>query len=268
MKRLHVKALLLYSLAFGVLQAEPLSLSGNVISENQKTISSRYMGYVQEVYVNEGDVVHKGDLLYRIDPKEVDTALAQNELAIVEAELNVKMYENQYQNAKLNLERHERLLEKDMVSKYEVENMALMANNLKTTAEIAKKQLLQAKQKRQEIQNQYQYLNVKAPNDSVVIEKHLKAGEMARVGTPAMVLADLGALKIITEIAESFLNQVKVGDKVLVQVPSLSCSGEGKVDAIIPSSNTLAHTFTLKVSFTCKDAKVYPGMYAVVVVGE
>lgn len=268
MKSLHVKALLLYSLVLRTLYAEPLTLSGNVVSENQKTISSRYMGFVQEVYVNEGDVVYKGDLLYRIDAKEVDVALAQSELAILEAELHMNMVENQYQNAKLNEERYARLLEKDMVSKYEAENMALMANNLKATADIAKKQLMQAKQKRQEIQNQYHYLNVKAPNESVVIEKHLKAGEMAQVGTPTMVLADLSALKIITEISESSLSRVKVGDKVLAQVPSLSCSGAGKVDAIIPSSNTLAHTFKLKVSFTCKDAKVYPGMYAVVVVGE
>jgi hypothetical protein len=53
-----------------------------------------------------------------------------------------------------------------------------------------------------------------------------------------------------------------------VEVPSIGCISEGKIEAIIPSSNPMAHTFKMKLSFTCKDAKAYPGMYAVVSVGE
>jgi len=268
MKSLHVKALMLIFITTGALQAGSLTLSGSVISENQKTISSRYMGFVQTVNVNEGDVVKKGDLLYSIDSKEVDTSLVQSELAISQAEISLKMYENQYQNAKLNLERYQRLLEKDMVSKYEVENLELSTSNLKGMVEIVNKQVSQAKQKYQEVQNQYQYLKVKAPNESVVIEKHIKAGEMALSGVPTLVLADLSALRVSTEIAESYLSSVKVGDKARVEVPSIGCISEGKVEAIIPSSNPMAHTFRVKLSFTCNDAKAYPGMYAVVTVGE
>jgi len=268
MRSLHVSGVLLGLIASTALNAGSLSLSGSVISENQKTISSRYMGFVQAVYVSEGDVVKKGDLLYTIDSKEVDTSLAQSDLAISQAELNLKMSENQYQNSKLNLERYQRLLAKDMVSKYEVENLELSTTNLKSMMEIAKEQIAQAKQKRKEVQNQYQYLKIKAPNESVVIEKHIKAGEMALSGVPTLVLADLSALKISTEIAESYLGSVKVGDKARVEVPSIGCVSEGKVEAIIPSSNQVAHTFRVKLSFTCKDARAYPGMYAVVAVGE
>ncbi|WP_232293978.1 efflux RND transporter periplasmic adaptor subunit [Sulfurospirillum arsenophilum] len=268
MKSLHVKVLMLSLIASVTLHATSLNLSGSVISENQKTISSRYMGFVQAVYVSEGDVVKKGDLLYTIDSKEVDTALTQSELATSQAELNLKMYENQYKNSVLNLERYQRLLAKDMVSKYEVENLELSTANLKATVEIAQKQVASAKQKRQEVQNQYQYLKVKAPNESVVIEKHIKAGEMALSGVPTLVLADLSSLKISTEIAESYLKSVKIGDRARVEVPSIGCISEGKVEAIIPSSNPMAHTFKMKLSFTCKEAKAYPGMYAIVVLGE
>ena len=268
MNSLLFKRILFCLIASVSLNATSLTLSGSVISENQKTISSRYMGFVQAVYVKEGDIVKKGDLLYSIDSKEVDTALAQSDLAISQAELNYKMYESQHKNAILNLERYERLLVKDMVSRYEVENLELSASNLKAMMEIAGKQISQAKQKRQEVQNQYQYLKLKAPNESVVIEKHIQAGEMALAGVPALVLADLSSLKIITEIAESYLNSVRLGDKVRVEVPSIGCISEGSVEAIIPSSNPMAHTFKLKLSFSCKEVKAYPGMYAVVVVGE
>jgi RND family efflux transporter MFP subunit len=264
----YVKSTVICLIASLSLNAASLNLSGSVISENQKTLSSRYMGFIQTVNVNEGDVVKKGDLLYSIDSQEVDTALAQSDLAISQAELNLRMYQNQYQNAALNLERYQRLLAKDMVAKYEVENLELSANNLKAMVEIAQKQIAQAKQKRQEVLNQYQYLKIKAPNESVVIEKHIKAGEMALSGVPTLVLADLSSLKITTEIAESYLGSVKIGDKARIEVPSIGCISEGKVEAIIPSSNPVAHTFKMKLSFNCKELKAYPGMYAVVVVGE
>lgn len=268
MKSLHVKSVLLCFMMSMSLHATSLTLSGSVISENQKSLSSRYMGYVKSVNVNEGDVVKKGTLLYSIDSKEVDTALEQSDLAIAQAELSLSTVENQYANSKLNLERYQRLLAKDMVSKYEVENLELATTNLKVTVEIARKQVASAKQKRQEVQNQYQYLKIKAPNDSVVIEKHIKEGEMALSGVTTLVLADLSALKVTTEIAESYLGSVKVGDIARVEVPSIGCISEGKIEAIIPSSNPMAHTFKMKLSFTCKDAKAYPGMYAVVSVGE
>ncbi len=147
MKSLHVKVLI-WAFAFvSMLHASTITLSGGVISDNQKNITSRHMGFVKEVYVEEGSVVKKGDLLYEIDAKEVDTAKVQVELSIAQAQLNAQMYESQYNNALLNFERHQRLYAKDMVSKFELENLELSASNLKAMMTIAQKQVVQAKQK-------------------------------------------------------------------------------------------------------------------------
>lgn len=267
MKFLHVKILSLI-LGCTIIEASELVLSGSVISDNEKSITSRYMGYIKEVRVKEGDVVKKGDLLYSIDSKEIDTALAQSDLAIAQAELSYQMYQNQYTNAKLNLERHQRLLEKDMVSKYEVENLELSANNLKAMMEIAQKQIAQAKQKRQEVQNQYHYLKIKAPNDSVVTAKHIEAGEMALAGVPALILSDISHLKLTAETAETYLASIKIGDTVHVEIPSIACKSDGKIEAIVPSSNPLTHAFRLKTTFNCSQAQAYPGMYATLRIGE
>jgi len=244
--------------------AQNLTLSGNVISDNEKMITSRFMGFVTDVKVSEGDFVKKGQLLYSIDPREIDAAVSQVKLTISEAELSVQMHENQYINIKLNLDRNKRLLQKDMVSKFEVENLELAAKNLRDMIEIAKKQLAQAKAKLQEVENQYKYLNVQAPNSGVIIRKNIKAGEMAMPGMPAMVLSDLSKLKIIAEISESNLAYIKYGTKVVVKIPSLKIKTVGKVSAIIPNSNPMTHTFKIKVSFAHQKVSVYPGMYATV----
>jgi len=246
------------------LSAELITLSGSVISDNQKMITSRFMGFVTEVKVSEGDYVKKGELLYTIDSKEIDSALTQVQLGISQAELSLQMYQNQYTNVKLNLERHKRLLLKDMVSKFEVENLSLAERNLANMIAIAKKQVIQAKAQLAEVKNQYRYLNIKAPNSGVIVSKNIKVGEMAMPGMPAIVLSDLSNLKISAEIAESNLARIQHGTKVSINIPSLNVKAIGKISAIIPNSNPMTHTFKIKVSFKHPNKSIYPGMYATI----
>lgn len=245
------------------LGAAGLSLSGSVISDNQKMITSRNMGFVTSVNVSEGSQVKKGQLLYTIDSREIDSAKTQIELGIAQAELSLQMYQNQYANLELNLERNRRLLAQDMVSRYEVENLELSKKNLQSMIHIAERQVYQAKARLHEVNNQYNYLRITAPNNGVVIAKNIKVGEMAMPGMPAIVLADLNALKIEIEVAENNLKHVPVGRKVKVAIPSVEYIGIGRVSSIIPSSNPMTHSFKVKISFSAKQT-VYPGMYATV----
>jgi multidrug resistance efflux pump len=66
-------------------------------------ITSRNMGFVTSVNVSEGSRVSKGELLYTIDSKEIDSAKTQVEMGIAQAELSLQMYQNQYANLELNL---------------------------------------------------------------------------------------------------------------------------------------------------------------------
>lgn len=245
-----MKKILIYIALSATLIAETLTLSGSVISDNQKMITSRFMGFVTEVRVSEGDVVKAGDLLYTIDSREIDSARTQ-------AELNLQMYQNQLNNILLNLDRHKRLFAQDMVAKYKVEELELANKNMQDM-------IIMAKARLNEVKNQYKYLNVTAPNDSVVVSKNIKVGEMAMPGMPAVVLSDLSNLKISAEISEDNLGRIKHGVKVTVKIPSLNLKSVGKVSAIIPNSNPMTHSFKIKVSFKTNNKPVYPGMYATV----
>jgi RND family efflux transporter MFP subunit len=259
MKKIITSLLLSTSLFAGA-----TTVSGSVISDNQKMITSRFMGFVTQVSVSEGDRIKKGQLLYTIDSKEIDSAMSQVDLGISQAQLSLQMYQNQYQNVKLNLERHKRLLDKDMVSKYDVENLELAAKNLEDMITIAKKQVGQAEARRKEVKNQYNYLYIKAPNNGVVISTNIKVGEMAMPGMPAIVLSDLSDLKVAVDIAEGDLQKFAYGKKVKVDIPSSNISVTGKVTAVIPNSNPMTHSFKIKVSFNPAHKVVYPGMYATV----
>ena len=248
--------------ALPVVAMADMELSGSVVSDNQKMMTSRYMGYVKNMAVTEGDIVKKGQLLYEIDSKEIESAERQVDLAVSQARLALQMNRNQYDNVVTNLARHRRLFKKKMVSKYELEQLELAAKNMKDMIKISDEQVNQALAKREEVLNQYQYLKIIAPNDGVIVAKKLNEGEMAIPGMPALVLTDLSKLKVVAEISENDLKYIGVKKSVNVEIPSIGLVSKGFISSIIPSSNPMTHKFKIKISFDAKDNSVYPGMYA------
>ncbi|PUE63663.1 efflux RND transporter periplasmic adaptor subunit [Arcobacter caeni] len=230
------------------LLANQIELSGTVISDNEKIITSRNMGYIKEVYVSEGSSVKKGDILYEIDSSNMDS----NKKEIL---LNLEILQNQTKNIELNLGRYKRLEAQDLVSKYEVEQLELNLLNSKNMVNIANTKL-------KEINLQYDYLKIKAPNDGLIIKKSIKVGEMAMPSIPALILTDLSTLLIKTDISESNINDIKIGQKVNIEISSQNFKTQGKIEAIIPNTNGLTHSFVLKISFDKKDFNIYPGMYS------
>ncbi|RLA64376.1 MAG: efflux RND transporter periplasmic adaptor subunit [Epsilonproteobacteria bacterium] len=255
------KIIVLISIFLTTISAEGIILSGSVISDNQKIMTSRYMGYVKNMAVSEGDIVKKGQLLYEIDSKEIESAERQVDLAISQAKLALQMNQNQYNNILMNLARHQRLFTKKMVSKYELETLELAAKNIKDMIMIAETQVEQAEAKKEEVLNQYNYLKIIAPNKGVIIAKKVNEGEMAIPGMPALILTDLSNLKIVSEISERQLTVISLGKEVKIEIPSLGLVTIGRISSIIPSSNPMTHKFKIKLEFDLKDHSVYPGMY-------
>ena len=239
--------MLLMLLGASSLMANNLELAATVISDNEKFITSRFMGFITNLRVTEGSFVRKGDVLYEIDTSDMDAKKTQ-------ANIQVAMYQTQLQTVQRNFDRYKRLYEKGLVAKAQVEEIEMNYKNLSDMVRVAKSQ-------EGEVKSQYKYLTIKAPNSGVITKKMIKSGEMAIPGMPALVLTDLGNLKMQAEIGEADLFKVRNGSKVDIEIPSLNYKTIGTVSAIIPSSNPMTHTFLIKISFK-KIPKVYPGMYA------
>ncbi len=242
-----IKSIFIICISTIYIFANNIELSGTVISDNEKIITSRNTGFIEKVYVNEGSFVKKGDLLYEIDSSNIDS-LKQETL------LNIKIQENKLANIQINYNRYKRLYNQDLVPKYDLEQLELNLLNIKNMILITKSKL-------KEIDFQYNYLKIKAANDGLIIKKSIKAGEISMPGVPALILTDLSNLKIKTDISENNLEKVKINQEVKVFIPSIDLETKGKIDAIIPNINTVTHSFILKISFDKKEFVIYPGMY-------
>jgi membrane fusion protein, multidrug efflux system len=232
--------------------ANQLELSGTVISDNEKIITSRNMGFIKEVYVSEGSNVKKGDLLYEIDSSSIDS----NKKEVL---LNLEILKNQANNLELNYNRYKKLQEQDLVSKYDLEQLELNLLNTKNMISITNAKL-------KEVDTQYDYLKIKAPNNGLIIKKSIKAGEMAMPSMPALILTDLSNLLIKTDVSESNLSNIKIGQDVDIEIASQNFKTKGKISAIIPNTNGMTHSFVVKISFDKADFNIYPGMYSKILI--
>ncbi len=252
---------LLMALLFivSIMQASTLTVPGTVVSDSQKMIGSHYMGYIKKINFNLGDSVKRDDVLFELQSGEFDLMKSQADLGLEQAKIFVEMYQTHLANA----QRERRNAKKrKSTTRLDLENLDIAAENTKAMLKAAKQVVKQATIKIKQFTGLYNYLEVKAPNDGVIVQKRIKVGDMIMPGMLAMVLVDLHDLVIEASVAESNLKYIHKHKKLKVEIPSINFITTGEVQAIVPSANPMTHTMTIRVKFDLKDEEIFPGMYA------
>ena len=242
--------------------AKTLSITGTVVSNNQKMIGARYMGYVKKINFDIGDYVHREDTLFELESAEFDILKNQAELALEQAEIMVDMYRTRMDSIKKNRSILRKLKKEGKNNMPDLDDLDTVADN--TAAGLAAAQALvkSAAVKVKQVATISDYLEVKAPNDGIIVQKRIQVGDLIAPGMLTMVIVDLKHLEIDAQVAESDLLKIQKGKKVEIKIPALNHITVGYVKTIVPSANPMAHTFTLIVEFKKDNPKIYPGMYA------
>lgn len=245
------------------LSAIDLKLTGTVVSYNQKMIGARYMGYVKHVYFDIGDKVEREDTLFELESAEFDILKNQADLALEQAVAIVDVYRTR----KRSIERQQRQMKKrGLVGSAEFENMDITAENVEAGLASAQVLVKNASEKVKQVSTITGYLEVKAPNDGIIVEKRIRVGDLIAPGMLSMIIVDLDHLQIEGEVAESDLQYVNKYQKVKITIPSLKYKTVGVIKSIVPSANPMAHTFKIIVDFKKTSDKIFPGMYAKILV--
>jgi len=236
-----------------------LNITGTVVSDNQKMIGARYMGYVKHIYFNIGDSVKREDTLFEMESAEFDILKNQADLALEQAEIMVDMY-----RTRLDSIRREKALMRIRGKDNSVDwnNLDITAENVQAGLSATRSMVSNAAEKVKQIATIANYLEVKAPNDGIIVQKRIRVGDLIVPGMLAMVLVDLDHLEIEGQISEADLLRVNKGDFIDVTIPSIKFHTKGRVKSVVPSANPMTHTFTIRVSFHKGHKKIFPGMYA------
>ena len=255
---LTVTFLLIFSL-----EASDIRLTGTVISDGQKMIGSRYMGYIKKVFVKLGDKVEREDDLYEMESAEFDIMKSQADLMLEQSKIVVEFWRKRLQNIN---RRKERLQNKSNMPMMDMSDLEAQAENVSGMLDSAQVMVEQASIKAKQMATIFNYLKMKAPSAGVVVQKNIKVGDMVMPGMLTIMLVDTESLEIDVSVSEGIIGKIREKQKVLVEIPSINYKTVGTIHAIIPDANPMTHKIKLRISFDKGDSNVFPGMYAKVTI--
>jgi membrane fusion protein (multidrug efflux system) len=262
--RITMKKIIIVTLLLNVLaQAGDITLTGTVVSDGQKMIGSRFMGYIKKVFVKLGDKVKREDDLYEMESAEFDMMKSQADLMLEQSKIVVEYWRERLKNVntkKLRLKQTYRNDNKTYIT--DMYDLDAQAANMETMLEAMQVMVKEANIKAKEMASTFNYIKMKAPSDGVVVEKNIKVGDMVMPGMLTIMIVDTENLEIDVSISESIISRVKTGEKVPVEIPSLDYKTIGIIHAIVPDANPMTHKIKMRVRFDRGTKNIFPGMYA------
>jgi RND family efflux transporter MFP subunit len=223
--------------------------TGSLIAQQVINISTRMMGWIREVHVDEGDWVAKGDPLITIDNSDLIAKRAQTEAAIIEAQAVLT-------NAEKMVERFQKLYTENSVSKQQLDDVI-------TGRDRATAGLRTAQAMRDEVDVHLSYLEIKAPMAGLVTRKTAEAGNMANPGASLLVLEKTAQMKVVARLGEKHISSVKLGDMITVDITSLpGAKYIVPIEEVIHSANPGSRTYDIEAIIDNPDGRLKSGMFA------
>jgi RND family efflux transporter MFP subunit len=213
-----------------------IQVQGTVDGDQNIAVSPQMPAIVTAVYVTEGSVVKKGQVLAELDAlvlkqslEEVNTQLA----------LATNIYEKQ--NA---------LWEKKIGSEIQYLQAKAGKESLEQRANTIKEQLKMAK--------------IISPISGTVESVPLRVGQMASPGMPTSTIRviNMNVAKISADVAETYATRIKDGNTALVSFPDLGKDIETKLNFTSRFIDPTNRTFKVECKISSKDAELRANMIA------
>jgi len=244
-----------------------LEETGEILPIKEIDVKSQVSGKIIKLYIEEGDFIHKGDLIADIEP---DYNQAER---IANVKSNLKLREIRLRNARKDYEDKTKLTE--YISEKELTDSEdyLIEARLNYDNAVSQYNLIK------EIETEGNISKMRASASGTIIRKPVEEGEIVvagsgaySAGTVVVTLADLERMVVSSSINEVDISKILKGQKVSIKLDAFPYEEfHGSINSIAAmaiSSNNVK-VFPIKVEIEDVSAKIRPGMTAnITIIGE
>ena len=236
-----------------------VNAAGDIGPADQVSVRPEVNGRIAELPVDIGDKVHKGELLCRLDDKDLQIERSQRLTEIDGAKFTL-------QKTSRNLERAKHLFEGKLISLEAFEDT-------RTEFDLASNALERAESALHLIEESLAKTKIRAPFDCTVLTRPVSAGQAVsgsagyNSGTEVMTIANLTDMIVTAHINQADVTRLKAGQIVDVQVESVpGLRMAGVLDRIAPQAiiKNGIKGFSARVVIKDIDPRVRPGMTAII----
>jgi len=196
------------------------------------TLSTKLMGSVTQVLVKEGDRVGRGQVLARIDARDVEAKRAQVDAAIAAAEAL-------HQDALTQAERFRALYADSAATRYQLDQV-------ETGLARAEAGLRTARASREELDAVGAYAEVRAPFAGIVTMRHVDPGAFVAPGAPVLDVQDPSRLRLSVTVPPRVAVRLKRGQAVAAEIEGQDV--RATVEGIVPAPAGAVYTVNAVVA--------------------
>ena len=236
----------------GIAVATGTAANGYVVARRRAALSTDIPGRLVELNVEEGTRVRQGDVVARLDSRELEAT--RDRMA---AELQASKAEQE--RARLELERQQNLIASADTTRSALE-VAIASERAASARVLSQRAALR------EIETRIDKSTVYAPFDGVIVEKNAEIGEVvstlggaASTRGAVATLVDFDTLEVQIELAQTSLSAARLGAPLVIYLDAWPEKGyRGRVRQVWPIADRAKATVELRAEFLDKDEKVLP----------
>jgi len=234
-----------------------VNAAGEIGPAEQVSVRPEINGKIDKLPVDIGDPVKKGDLLFKLDDKELQQQRESNLTDIERAKLEL-------QKAERDFKRAEQLLAERLISQE-------LFDDTKTTYELGKNSLERAQRELAILEERLTKTEVRAPFDCTVLTRPVSMGQAVsgsggfNSGTEVLTIANLSEMVINAHVNQADVPRLKINQTVEVAVEAVAgLKVTGVVERIAPQATIKNNIkgFAARILLKNVDPRVRPGMTA------
>lgn len=239
-------------------------LSGTVRAENQVILTPEISAQIQQVYVQDGDQVQKGDPLVKLEDTQYREQYQQAQAGANITKAQLKQAQTRLKQLEGQLGRIQQLRDKGLSSEQEYENILSQVESARADVDLAQAQLEQAQATMQEQQNLLAKTTIRAPISGTVGQRNAEMGMQVNSSTQLFIIGNLEEVKIEIVLTENMLNEINVGQRAIVYLNRGSENErpiEATVARISPFLNDVTRSTEAEIEVKNNETLLKPGMF-------
>lgn len=197
-----------------------ISTDDALVEANRVSISAKMLGRITELHADEGDTVHVGEVLVRLDETDLRAQHVQAQAALRLAEESISLVTVNVSRAEDDFKRADLQFKQSVITReqYEHAKHALDAAHAEMT--ITQSKIAAAKTQLGVVESQLKNTVIVSPIDGTVAKRWLLAGDVAQPGQPVFTVYDQNHVWITANFEETKLYELVPGADVTITVDS------------------------------------------------
>ena len=246
--------------------------SGFLAHEEEVMLSSEVIGKVAGLFVEEGDVVHQGQLVLQVDDVNFVAGMEQSEAAVRINSIDIERQEVRIANLRRQFARSKSLHEQKMIGDGEFDDAKNQLDLAHIDLKSSRERLAQSRAQLDQMNDQLSKTKIVSPIDGVITSLDIKVGETAIAsatnipGSSLMTIANPDSIYAEVLVDEADVATVEVGQRV--EIVAIAYPDQPMLGIVRYIANTAkiapgrqGLSFTVKIDITdAGEVVLRPGM--------